>query len=42
MNEDQESLLKTLCAMRWIALMNGNSKLAEEIDRNYHTAKGQK
>jgi hypothetical protein len=38
MSEAQISIMKTLCAMRWIALMNGNTKLAKVIEANQETA----
>ena len=34
MTEAQISLMKTLCAMRWIALMNDNHTLAATIQKN--------
>jgi hypothetical protein len=38
MSPEQISLMKTLCAMRWISLMNGNTKLAKVIEANQETA----
>jgi hypothetical protein len=38
MNPEQISLMKTLCAMRWIALLNGNQTLAKVIEANQETA----
>jgi hypothetical protein len=34
MSEAQIHLNKTLCAMRWISLMNGQRLLAEHIERD--------
>ena len=38
MTEAQISLMKTLCAMRWISLMNANHTLAKVIEANQETA----
>ena len=38
MSPEQISLMKTLCAMRWIALMNDNHTLAKVIKANQETA----
>ena len=38
MSASQISLMKTLCAMRWIALMNDNRHLAKIIEANQETA----
>jgi hypothetical protein len=35
---EQISLMKTLCAMRWIMLMNGNYAVAKVIEANQETA----
>jgi hypothetical protein len=39
MSESQIHLAKTLCAMRWIMLMNGNTAAVKaiEIDMENHT-----
>jgi hypothetical protein len=38
MSEAQISLMKTLCAMRWIALMTNKHALAKVIEANQETA----
>jgi hypothetical protein len=38
MNASKISLLKTLCAMRWISLLNGNKELAKVIEQNQKAA----
>ncbi len=42
MSAAQIHLAKTLCAMRWIALMNGNTAVAKAIERDQAELEGSK